>query len=70
MNELIQEISTYIIISGTAIYSVYKMTRFFASSQKKGGCAGCSGGSCGLNTAKHLQKRQLSAIKTGLVYRK
>jgi hypothetical protein len=62
MNELIQEISTYLIISGTAIYTLYKMVQFFTLSQNKGGCSGCMNGSCGVSN-KHAQKKLLSTIK-------
>ncbi len=48
MNELIQEIITYLIISGTTVYTLYKIVLFFTPSQNKSACSGCFGGSCGI----------------------
>ena len=57
MNALVQEIITYIIISVTAIYTLYKMVLFFIPSKNKSYCSSCSGGACG------LKKDQLKAAK-------
>jgi len=43
---MLQEIITYIIVFGTAIYAVYKIVLFF--DPQKGGCSTCASGSCGI----------------------
>ncbi len=48
MDALTQEIITYIIVSATAIYTLYKMVLFFIPSKNKSYCSSCSGGACGL----------------------
>ena len=48
MNELIQEIITYLIITGTTVYAIYKIALFFIPSQNKSACSGCFGGNCGI----------------------
>ena len=52
MNELIQEIITYLIITGTSFYTLYKTVLFFTPSQNKSSCSGCMGGSCGIKQTK------------------
>ncbi|RLD62541.1 MAG: hypothetical protein DRI95_12975 [Bacteroidetes bacterium] len=67
MNELIQEIITYLIISSTTVYTLYKIVLFFTPSQNKSACSGCFGGNCGIkhnnvSTAKlytSIQKKKL-----------
>lgn len=52
MNELIQEIITFLIITGTTFYTIYKTVLFFTPSQNKSSCSGCSGGNCGIEQTK------------------
>jgi hypothetical protein len=55
MNELIQEIITFIIITGTAFYTMYKTVLFFIPSQNKSACPGCLGGNCGIKQDKYIK---------------
>ena len=52
MNELIQEIITFVIITSTATYSIYQITLFFIPSKNKGICSSCMNGSCGIKENK------------------
>ena len=58
MNALVQEIITYIIISVTAFYTLYKMVLFFIPSKNKSYCSSCSGGACGLKNNKMKPAKQ------------
>ncbi len=67
MNAFVQEIITYLIITLTAVYTLYKMILFFIPSKNKSYCSSCSGGACGLknhqisNSAK--KKRQFQIVR-------
>ena len=67
MNELIQEVLTYIIISSTSFYTIYKTVQFFTPSQNKSGCSGCMGGSCGIKQNKVLKTGIVNIPKKGLI---
>ena len=68
MNELIQEIITYIIITGTAIYAMYKIALFFIPSQNKSACSGCLGGNCGIKQHTNSKINKFVNIpKTGII---
>lgn len=55
---MLQEIITYIIVFGTAVYAAYRIILFF--DPQKGGCNTCASGSCGikkeLSTSPKIQE--------------
>jgi hypothetical protein len=64
MDALTQEIITYIIVSATAIYTLYKMVLFFIPSKNKSYCSSCSGGACGLkNGLTEKKKKYVVAVR-------
>ncbi|OQY05075.1 MAG: hypothetical protein B6I20_01850 [Bacteroidetes bacterium 4572_117] len=63
MDDLFQEIITYLIISGTAIYSIYKVVLFFIPSENKNShCSACKYGNCGIRQNKSI-KHNLVSVK-------